>query len=221
VDEHHPASSVVDSAHLHPPTDATTLAWQAKLAIHRRSLGQAVQATLVTNFVQHFWPMRNVAEPLVDTMYVMNEMPRNQGDPMNDEPKESIRNTERRLIEDMQPMMNVQAARTTQQMTRFNEILRLQLAVVQRELESYIADGQMPHEWGSIDSMDDMRNSLYVANYLMEMLQDVIAGAMVNDQGEHADPLDHLKSNFHDIFPACTVDPKVEQILGVSWDDES
>ena len=140
---------------------------------------------------------------------------------MSDEqPKESIRNAERRLIEELQPMMNIQAARTTQQMSRFNEILRLQLAVVQREVEGYIADVQMPHEWGSIDSMDDMRNSLYCANYLMGMLQDVIVGAMVDDQGEHEDPLDHLRKNFHDVFPACTVDPKVEEILGVSWDDE-
>jgi len=144
---------------------------------------------------------------------------------MSDEqPKESIRNAERRLIEELQPMMNIQAARTTQQMSRFNEILRLQLAVVQREVEGYIADVQMPHEWGSIDSMDDMRNSLYVANYLMEMLQDVIVdgitGIGINGEPEPIDPIAHLRDNFHDIFPACIVDPKVEEILGVSWDDE-
>jgi hypothetical protein len=40
----------------------------------------------ITNFVQRFWPMRNMEEPLVDTMYVMNETPRNQGELMTDFP---------------------------------------------------------------------------------------------------------------------------------------
>jgi hypothetical protein len=140
----------------------------------------------------------------------------------DDQPKESIRNTERRLIEDMQPLMNVAAADATKTLTDFNAILRAQLAVVQKELEMYIADGQMPHEWGSIDSMDDMRNSLYTAHYLMEMLQDIVVGAVVDDtEGGPVDPVGHLKRNFRDVFAPCSIDPKVEEILGVSWDDDT
>jgi hypothetical protein len=54
---------------------------------------------------------------------------------------------------------------------RLNKAVRLQLEHVRDELSHYLADPeQMPHEWGSLDSLDDMRNSMWVATAFMDEL---------------------------------------------------
>jgi hypothetical protein len=126
---------------------------------------------------------------------------------------ESLRNTERRLIEEGQPLINMMGVHAADAHKDFQRIIRLQLEEVQRVLSYYIADEQMPHEWGSLDSLDDMRNSLYTAHLLMEMHTNLVVGS-------EEDPLEHLRQNFADIFSPCSTADGVEKILGWTWEDQ-
>lgn len=126
---------------------------------------------------------------------------------------ETPRQAERRLIEEMKPAINMMGVRAAESHREFQRIIRLQLEVVAHELEGYIADEQMPHEWGSLDSLDDMRNSLYTAHCLMELHTNLVVGA-------DEDPLDYLREHFADVFSPCSTHTEVEKILGWTWDDQ-
>jgi len=117
------------------------------------------------------------------------------------------------MIEEMQPAINMMGVEAAASNKNFQRIIRLQLELVQHELSSYIADEQMPHQWGSLDSLDDMRNSLYTAHYLMDIHTNLVAGF-------EGDPLDFLRENFAEIFSPCSTAPGVEDILGWTWDDQ-
>lgn len=100
-----------------------------------------------------------------------------------------------------------------------NKILRAQLELLQGEVNGYLApapDGstRMPHEWGSIDSYDDMRNATDTALTLLNKLQD----AMFGEPPEEI--LAYLREHFTEVFFGCTIAAGVEDMLGVSWEAE-
>jgi hypothetical protein len=95
-----------------------------------------------------------------------------------------------------------------------NRIVRQQLEILAGEATSYIADPEtMPHERGSIDTFDDMRNSADTAVELLNRLQN----AMLGEDPEKI--LADLRLNLAEIFFPCSLGPDVEQLLGVTWDE--
>jgi hypothetical protein len=78
------------------------------------------------------------------------------------------------------PFINRMGAEAARNRTVLNAACHSQLTYVYHELIHYLPaaprgfgeDSKMPHEWGSMDSYDDMRNSLRLAAMMMDMLLD-------------------------------------------------
>ena len=66
--------------------------------------------------------------------------------------------------------LNVIGAAAATERSAMNDAVRGQLGLIAAEAAAYNEEAQMPHEWGSIDSFDDMRNALWVALELMDNL---------------------------------------------------
>jgi len=124
-------------------------------------------------------------------------------------------------------LINLHASEHSSEQPELNKLIRAQLQVVEDNLNCYLHhDGlnglenptRMPHEWGSLDSLDDMRNSLYTAHYLLEMLTGSIVESLT---GEASSPLDHLRDpdNFREIFAPCTTSPVVYEVLGLNEEE--
>lgn len=78
-----------------------------------------------------------------------------------------------------------------------NDLVRSQLETVRDNVTHYLEKDEMPHEWGSMDSLDDMRNSMDIASALMSecdvgFMPDV--KAIINDFGECAAHDDVIKA---------------------------
>jgi hypothetical protein len=95
---------------------------------------------------------------------------------MSDESKKA----EHDLIKEGLPLINMMGAQTAAERSTMNEATKAQLAFVRDQLDHYLPtaprgwgdDSKMPHEWGSMDTYDDMRNSLRFAAILMDGLLD-------------------------------------------------
>jgi hypothetical protein len=77
------------------------------------------------------------------------------------------------------PIINQMGVEAAAQRPLINQALRFQLEHVETECKHYLGVGAeigsdtaglMPHEWGSLDSYDDMRNTLAVALELADNL---------------------------------------------------
>jgi hypothetical protein len=69
------------------------------------------------------------------------------------------------------PILNAIGPAAAEERPQLNAAIRGQLKLIHDQTEHYLSDpDQMPHEWGSIDSFDDMRNSLFVGVELMDHL---------------------------------------------------
>jgi hypothetical protein len=80
------------------------------------------------------------------------------------------RDTERELIQQGAPLINAIGMNTAERRAALNKAVKGQLELVEAELKWYLHNDhdQMPHEWGSMDTYDDMRNSLRLAAALMD-----------------------------------------------------
>lgn len=74
------------------------------------------------------------------------------------------------MLNEGMPIINRLGPGMAQQNALLNTAVRHQLKHVQGELAHYLGEERMPHEWGSLDSLDDMRNSMAVATALMDEL---------------------------------------------------
>lgn len=89
------------------------------------------------------------------------------------------RDLEREAIQAGLPPIN-EMGRQAAEDSGLNDVVRAQLRYADELLGHYIArdprgwgdDAQMPHEWGSLDSYDDMRTALHVAGDLLDHLLD-------------------------------------------------
>src|SRR5437868_2545675 len=94
---------------------------------------------------------------------------------MHDNPKE----IEHDLLAEMQPPLNAMGAQAAARHDLVNKAVKAQLELVRDWASDYVnvdgrgyGEGQMPHEWGSMDTYDDMRNSIRGASLLLEELLD-------------------------------------------------
>jgi hypothetical protein len=103
---------------------------------------------------------------------------------MSDEKKQEgeIKKAERELIETTKPLINQMGIDAAEKRHKLNELTQSQLLYVREMLSDYVpvADKdrewdedeerrqQMPHEWGSMDTYDDMRNSLHLASIMLD-----------------------------------------------------
>lgn len=78
------------------------------------------------------------------------------------------------------PLINAMGVNEAATKAILNTWVRQQLTFVHAEATSYVPigtrnygdDNQMPHEWGSMDSYDDMRNAMRAGVMLMDPLLD-------------------------------------------------
>lgn len=71
------------------------------------------------------------------------------------------------------PLINAMGASAAASHPIINAAVRAQLEVVLNEATHYLEDPkQMPHQWGSMDTYDDMRNSVRAVSMLLECLLD-------------------------------------------------
>jgi len=88
--------------------------------------------------------------------------------------------TEHDLLAEGAPLINQMGIDKGKSRPKMREALKAQLAMVHEGLEQYIPtkprgyadDNLMPHEWGSMDTYDDMRNSMRFAAMLMDAMLD-------------------------------------------------
>lgn len=84
-----------------------------------------------------------------------------------------IRDTEKAMLNESMPLLNAIGADAAASHPLINAAVRAQLVDVRDEADYYVKDPkQMPHEWGSMDSYDDMRNSVTGLSMLLEALLD-------------------------------------------------
>lgn len=102
-----------------------------------------------------------------------------------------------------------------------NTILRKQLELLKVELDSYLSgdplgrgDQLMPHQWGSLDSFDDMRNATSTAHSLLDAMQD----AMLGEPPEQI--LERIREAFDEIFFPCSTDDQIRSLLGLPAEDD-
>jgi len=94
------------------------------------------------------------------------------------------------LIQEGQPLINAMGANMAAERSVLNQAVKDQLTFVEDLLQHYLPtaprgwgdDNQMPHEWGSMDTYDDMRNSLRFAALLMDNLLDPFAPKDMDDE---------------------------------------
>ena len=87
------------------------------------------------------------------------------------------------------PWINRMGAEAARNRTVLNAACHAQLTFVYHELQHYLPseprgwgeDSKMPHEWGSMDTYDDMRNSLRLAAMMMDRLLDPFADQDTDD----------------------------------------
>ena len=87
------------------------------------------------------------------------------------------------------PWINRMGAEAARNRTVLNAACHAQLTFVYHELQHYLPseprgwgeDSKMPHEWGSMDTYDDMRNSLRLAAMMMDGLCDPFAPQDTDD----------------------------------------
>ena len=101
-------------------------------------------------------------------------------------------------------------------------LIRAQLETVKDLLDNYLTTGAqlcddstiieepwwMPHQWGSMDSLDDMRNSLYLAEAMLDQLA-------LGDI-----PFDDFKKNREELASPCATHPDVLTALGYNHDTD-
>jgi len=93
---------------------------------------------------------------------------------------DDVKKTEAELIAAAKPLINMMGAETAAERSILNKAAKAQLTFVKEQLDHYLPtaprgwgdDEQMPHEWGSMDTYDDMRNCLRFAATLMDGLLD-------------------------------------------------
>lgn len=84
------------------------------------------------------------------------------------------------LNEGQAPLINQMGIDAAAQSPNIREALKLQLKSVHEQIEHYLPtkargwgdDDKMPHEWGSLDTYDDMRNSVRALSVLLEGVLD-------------------------------------------------
>jgi len=87
------------------------------------------------------------------------------------------------------PFINRMGAEAARNRTVLNAACHAQLTFVYGQLQHYLPseprgfgeDTKMPHEWGSMDTYDDMRNSLRLAAMMMDGLCDPFAPQDTDD----------------------------------------
>jgi hypothetical protein len=77
-------------------------------------------------------------------------------------------------------VINQMGMDTARERDRLNELTKAQMEFVREGLSYYLGHegreqmpdsvGQMPHEWGSMDTYDDMRNSMRLATIMLDSL---------------------------------------------------
>jgi hypothetical protein len=125
------------------------------------------------------------------------------------------RDTERELIQQGAPLINAIGMNTAERRAALNKAVKGQLELVEAELKWYLHNDhdQMPHEWGSMDTYDDMRNSLRLAAALMDTLLD----PFVDDQ----EAIDQARRAFAYEGSMCAVhDDVLLALFGTTDDDE-
>jgi hypothetical protein len=125
------------------------------------------------------------------------------------------RDTERELIQQGAPLINAIGMNTAERRAALNKAVKGQLELVEAELKWYLHNDhdQMPHEWGSMDTYDDMRNSLRLAAALMDTLLD----PFVDDQ----EAIDQARRAFAYEGSICAVhDDVLLALFGTTDDDE-
>src|SRR5262245_55361494 len=96
---------------------------------------------------------------------------------------DDIYKAEHDLIQHGKPLINQMGADMAVERSVLNNAVKDQLMFVEDLLQHYLPtaprgwgdDTKMPHEWGSMDTYDDMRNRLRLAALMMDTLLDPFA----------------------------------------------
>lgn len=102
---------------------------------------------------------------------------------------EDPRKTEHDLIQEALPLINMIGADAAKRQPFLNAAIKAQLTFVHDQLIHYLPVGErgwgddtkMPHEWGSMDTYDDMRNSLRLATMMMDDFLDPFVDTTAED----------------------------------------
>ena len=135
---------------------------------------------------------------------------------------DDLHRDEAELISALNPPINAMGANMAAERDLLNKALHAQLTFVREQLDHYLPtkprgwgdDSQMPHEWGSMDTYDDMRNSMRLAALMADDLLDPISPRS-DDQAEQLRQVIVAAES-----GLCAVASEVLELAGLAGDDD-
>lgn len=89
-----------------------------------------------------------------------------------DAKKKELQDLEKNLIQQGQPTINMMGAQAAESTAILGRLVKAQLKSLGEDCADYVSGDQMPHEWGSLDSYDDMRGAIHWAEAMLEAVID-------------------------------------------------